>query len=62
MSFNVKSVNSHADVLQDVRVVGSDHRFYLYKILTLYKLLEPKDFDRWEQEWWKRLELYYMIS
>jgi genome maintenance exonuclease 1 len=25
-------------------------------------ILEPKDFDRWEQEWWKRLELYYMIS
>jgi len=25
-------------------------------------ILEPKDFDRWEQEWWKRLELYYTIS
>jgi len=25
-------------------------------------ILEPKDFDRWEQVWWKRLELYYTIS
>jgi genome maintenance exonuclease 1 len=25
-------------------------------------ILEPKDFDYWEQQWWKRLELYYMIS
>jgi genome maintenance exonuclease 1 len=25
-------------------------------------ILEPKDFDRWEQAWWKRLELYYTIS
>ena len=25
-------------------------------------ILEPKDFDHWEQQWWKRLELYYMIS
>ena len=22
-------------------------------------ILTPQDFDRWEQEWWKRLELYY---
>lgn len=22
-------------------------------------ILEPTDFDRWEQIWWKRLELYY---
>jgi hypothetical protein len=21
--------------------------------------LNPKDFDHWEQEWWKRLEQYY---
>jgi genome maintenance exonuclease 1 len=25
-------------------------------------ILEPTDFDRWEQAWWKRLELYYTIS
>lgn len=25
-------------------------------------ILEPKDFDYWEQQWWKRLELYYMLS
>jgi genome maintenance exonuclease 1 len=25
-------------------------------------ILEPKDFDHWEQVWWKRLELYYTIS
>ena len=25
-------------------------------------ILEPKDFDHWEQAWWKRLELYYTIS
>jgi hypothetical protein len=25
-------------------------------------VLEPKDFDHWEQEWWKRLEQYYSIS
>ena len=25
-------------------------------------ILTPQDFDRWEQEWWKRLELYYTIS
>ena len=24
--------------------------------------LEPSEFDYWEQEWWKRLELYYTIS
>jgi genome maintenance exonuclease 1 len=25
-------------------------------------ILEPKDFDHWEQVWWKRLELYYTIT
>ena len=25
-------------------------------------VLTAQDFDRWEQEWWKRLEQYYMIS
>lgn len=25
-------------------------------------ILEPKDFDHWEQVWWRRLELYYTIS
>jgi len=25
-------------------------------------ILEPKDFDYWEQEWWKRLELYYLTN
>lgn len=25
-------------------------------------ILEPKDFDHWEQVWWKRLELYYTIN
>ena len=25
-------------------------------------ILTPQDFDCWEQEWWKRLELYYTIS
>jgi hypothetical protein len=25
-------------------------------------ILTPQDFDHWEQEWWKRLELYYTIS
>lgn len=25
-------------------------------------LLEPQDFDRWEQEWWRRLELYYLTA
>ena len=24
--------------------------------------LNPSEFDYWEQEWWKRLELYYLIS
>jgi len=24
--------------------------------------LEPSEFDYWEQEWWKRLELYYTIN
>jgi genome maintenance exonuclease 1 len=24
--------------------------------------LEDKDFDHWEQQWWKRLELYYMTA
>lgn len=25
-------------------------------------VLEPKDFDHWEQQWWKRLELYYLTA
>ena len=25
-------------------------------------ILQPKDFDHWEQVWWRRLELYYTIS
>jgi genome maintenance exonuclease 1 len=25
-------------------------------------ILDPSDFSYWEQEWWKRLELYYSIS
>lgn len=25
-------------------------------------VLEPADFDRWEQEWWKRLEMYYLSA
>jgi len=25
-------------------------------------ILKPEDFDYWEQQWWKRLELYYTIS
>ena len=25
-------------------------------------ILTAQDFDRWEQEWWKRMELYYTIS
>lgn len=25
-------------------------------------ILKPEDFDRWEQEWWKRLELYYLTA
>lgn len=25
-------------------------------------ILTPQDFDYWEQQWWKRLELYYTIS
>ena len=25
-------------------------------------VLEPKDFDYWEQQWWKRLEQYYTIN
>ena len=25
-------------------------------------ILTPEKFDHWEQEWWKRLELYYTIS
>jgi CRISPR/Cas system-associated exonuclease Cas4 (RecB family) len=24
--------------------------------------LESRDFDHWEQEWWKRLELYYLTA
>jgi len=24
--------------------------------------LKPEDFDYWEQEWWKRLELYYLTA
>ena len=25
-------------------------------------VLKPQDFDYWEQEWWKRLELYYLTA
>ena len=25
-------------------------------------VLEPTDFDYWEQQWWQRLELYYLTS
>lgn len=25
-------------------------------------VLESQDFDHWEQEWWKRLELYYLTA
>ena len=25
-------------------------------------MLRPDEFDHWEQEWWKRLELYYLSS
>ena len=25
-------------------------------------VLQPEDFDHWEQEWWKRLELYYLTA
>ena len=25
-------------------------------------VLQPKDFDHWEQVWWKRLELYYLTA
>lgn len=25
-------------------------------------VLKPEDFDHWEQEWWKRLELYYLTA
>lgn len=25
-------------------------------------VLTPKDFDHWEQEWWKRLEQYYLTA
>jgi len=25
-------------------------------------VLEPEDFDYWEQQWWKRLEQYYTIN
>jgi hypothetical protein len=25
-------------------------------------VLKPEDFGHWEQQWWKRLEQYYMIS
>ena len=25
-------------------------------------VLHPEDFDHWEQEWWKRLELYYLTA
>lgn len=25
-------------------------------------LLKPEDFDHWEQEWWRRLELYYLTA
>jgi hypothetical protein len=25
-------------------------------------VLKEADFDHWEQQWWKRLELYYMTS
>lgn len=25
-------------------------------------VLKPEDFDRWEQEWWQRLELYYLTA
>ena len=24
--------------------------------------LKPEDFDHWEQEWWRRLELYYLTA
>ena len=25
-------------------------------------VLKPEDFDHWEQQWWKRLELYYLTA
>lgn len=25
-------------------------------------VLKPEDFDYWEQQWWKRLELYYLTA
>lgn len=25
-------------------------------------VLEPEDFDHWEQQWWRRLELYYLTA
>jgi hypothetical protein len=25
-------------------------------------VLSPEDFDHWEQQWWKRLELYYLTA
>lgn len=25
-------------------------------------ILTPEDFDHWEQEWWRRLELYYLTA
>jgi genome maintenance exonuclease 1 len=25
-------------------------------------VLEAQDFDHWEQQWWKRLELYYLTA
>lgn len=25
-------------------------------------VLRPEDFDHWEQEWWRRLELYYLTA
>ena len=25
-------------------------------------VLEEQDFEHWEQQWWKRLELYYLTA
>ena len=25
-------------------------------------VLQAQDFDHWEQQWWKRLELYYLTA
>ena len=41
----------------------TDNRFNITKPPEYQEfVLEAQDFDHWEQQWWKRLELYYLTA